>query len=541
MKKSIHIIPIFISLIISLTACTAGPHTQQMLDNADRIMESHPDSALNLLEKIDTVTNLHSNGERALYYLLLTQAQYKCYKPTTVDSLLDFSLEYYSNSSDKEKLARTYYYKASIAYDRKQYKESIPLFKKGLDLAEEAGDDELLSKYYENLWDANCEANDYAKSIVYAKKFLNRSIKMQRKDYIARCYSHIGYSYQKMDMQDSSDYYYRKMIPVVNHTYNKASSLIKIGSMYLRHNDLDSAKLYFKKSLDIKWHKNAAAALSEIYLREGNMEEARKMRDKAMKKAGPELRIKIQSTYADFLAKSGDSAGAVDIYKHIIRQSDSLRTANTQNIITELQLKYDKSEAENLRIKTKMQLLTILVLSVVGLLVFVVVGIIVFHIYRKNISRYTNIVSNSRKKITAILEQKQKDMSDMSGMIEELSKDKMKNEKEIEKLNCRLTDKKAKSLMRLNRGQELYTKLNAGQIVELDGDKDRECLVEFFATTHPQTYTVWKNSYEKLSLVYWVYLIVVSLKFSEKNIAAILGVSETTIRSYKSKLKKMSK
>ena len=531
---------IYIFLILIISACVDKQYSEQLLIDADQLMESNPDSALKLLNNIDTVADLREDSQKALFYLLLTQAQYKCYLSTTADSMLNFCIEHYTKSADDEKLSRTYYYMVMIAFERKQYEKSIPLLKKGQSLAEKLGDDELISKYYESMCNVNFEAHYWENALKYAKMFLRLSQKMNNNEYIARGYNAVALAFRRMEINDSADIYYKRVVPLLDKVgiYEKASLLTNIGCMYLHNNDLDSAKQYFKQSLGIEWRYNTAAALSEIYLREGNMTEAVKMRDEAMKTASLELKMKIQKVYADFLTKSGRDVEALDAYRQIMQLSDSLRYTDKKNTITELQLKYDKKEAEYKSKASEMKLYITLLLLLVGVMLTILIIAFLIHHYKGKIMRFKGIIKQTKEYYVAALEETQAQMDMISDNIKELEKDRIKNEKNISELNKKLQEIRQESYMRFGRGYDIYKNLINGNPVNLKENAARTYLIDYYSIMKHKIFYQWNMEYGKLTTSLITFLILCDMKMDDNKIMNLLGVSENTIRSNRSKLKK---
>lgn len=96
---------------------------------ADSLMRTNPDSALSLLESLNSPpawgevapsdggggAALATDGDRAYRDLLLTQARYKAYITATSDSDINRALAYFSaHPADREKLTRAYIYKGAV-------------------------------------------------------------------------------------------------------------------------------------------------------------------------------------------------------------------------------------------------------------------------------------------------------------------------------------------------------------------------------------------------------------------------------------------
>ena len=78
-------------LFLILLGCSLMPNE---IKTAERIMEATPDSALHILQRVQSTKYL-SGSDRALYGVLLFQALDKNTKPLQPDSVLNYSLDYY--------------------------------------------------------------------------------------------------------------------------------------------------------------------------------------------------------------------------------------------------------------------------------------------------------------------------------------------------------------------------------------------------------------------------------------------------------------
>lgn len=93
-------------IIMLLFACT--PHHQQKLSEADRLMETSPDSALSILQIINP--DSLGRADQAFYALLYTQALDKNEQDIPSDSLIQVAINYYSGRSNSPELAESWYY-----------------------------------------------------------------------------------------------------------------------------------------------------------------------------------------------------------------------------------------------------------------------------------------------------------------------------------------------------------------------------------------------------------------------------------------------
>ena len=111
MRTLLLSILVFVALVGAVAGCGHSPRYDARLVQADSLMRDAPDSALSILEAIDTA-GLSREGDRAYRDLLLTQARYRCYITATTDSAINRALAYYRrHSGEREKLTRAHIYK----------------------------------------------------------------------------------------------------------------------------------------------------------------------------------------------------------------------------------------------------------------------------------------------------------------------------------------------------------------------------------------------------------------------------------------------
>lgn len=116
-----NIILLYIAIImVSVAGCSHHGADDAILDRADSLMESLPDSALSLLHTIDS-HRIAGGESRARYALLMSQALDKNYIDVTSDSLISVATAYYADRPDSPELMKSLFYQARIYYNDKRY------------------------------------------------------------------------------------------------------------------------------------------------------------------------------------------------------------------------------------------------------------------------------------------------------------------------------------------------------------------------------------------------------------------------------------
>ena len=127
---------LYILLVLTLTGCTAI-EVRKTLKDVETYIAERPDSALAVIESIDTTT-LTTTGLRAHHALLHAMALDKNYIDVTDDSLALKAVNYYQKRGPRKNYARALYYLALSYYYDKQYDKSIIELAKAEPVAEKS-------------------------------------------------------------------------------------------------------------------------------------------------------------------------------------------------------------------------------------------------------------------------------------------------------------------------------------------------------------------------------------------------------------------
>lgn len=123
MRLPFTIILIWVTFSMLILASCSSPYDKELL-SVEQVMNESPDSALCLLERIDTA-RLASEENRALYSLLISQAMDKTYQYSVDDSLINIAKIYYDKTNDTYRKMLSHYYLARIFFHREDFSQSI--------------------------------------------------------------------------------------------------------------------------------------------------------------------------------------------------------------------------------------------------------------------------------------------------------------------------------------------------------------------------------------------------------------------------------
>lgn len=232
-------------LTFSFTSCSKTPNELKI---AEQIMENHPDSALYILQKLQS-EKYSSYANRALYGLLLFEALDKNSLPMQPISLLNFSIDYYTSQNDKIRLGSCYLYKGRTYLNKNKFELATSEYLKALDNLKSEANYNILGEVYSDMGKICSLQQQYkearGKYQLAAKNFTI----VQKKSAI--CYSMlgIGATYRCTKEYKIALKYCHKVISQTNDSILLGVAYQEIGNIYMISNQPDSAIHYLKKSL----------------------------------------------------------------------------------------------------------------------------------------------------------------------------------------------------------------------------------------------------------------------------------------------------
>lgn len=127
---------LFTGIIFS---CTENSELEKQFTSAESLMNNHPDSALDVLRKINR-PSLSSDKMKAKYALLMSQALDKNYIDTTSLDILQPAIDYYLRKGTADEKLRTYYYQGRIYQNRENNDSAMQSFMRGREYCGQASD-----------------------------------------------------------------------------------------------------------------------------------------------------------------------------------------------------------------------------------------------------------------------------------------------------------------------------------------------------------------------------------------------------------------
>jgi len=228
-----------------LVGCTSVP-TEMVV--AERIVETHPDSALNILQKLKP-EKYQSNSNRALFGLLLFHALEKTDKKMQPDSVINFSISYFTKANDNIKLAGCYFYKGHKFKHEQQYADATGMYLKALDCLKNTKNYYLLGRIYSDMGDVYSFQSNFSEAL---KKYQSSLVCLNHSgDRIVAGFVliSIGRNYSLRKNRRVAQLYFKKAIYKMNDSILVGAAFQEMGINFHINKQLDSAQFYLRKSL----------------------------------------------------------------------------------------------------------------------------------------------------------------------------------------------------------------------------------------------------------------------------------------------------
>ena len=511
-----------------LIACGGGStDTMRRLQQAEDVVEEHPDSAAGLLSQV--VTTGMTEEETALYGLLWTMAEFKKHNKDVNDSLVSRSIDYFDHHGDKRHRALAYYYRGAVRhYAMHRLPEAIKDLKMAEGLSEGLDDWQLKSKIDEQLAFTNYYSQNAALAVKYSQKFLRDAKMLNDSTMVVRAHQTVAGSYELLDVTDSAFVYLLRGLQWIDGANELARRdiMAAVADMYKQQKDYLRAEQYLKDEVLSASNKvSGYVTLADIRMAQGKMDEAESLYQSLLQEEEhPQYRMQVCSHLAQLYEKRGDYERAYAMRLRHDEISDSLVKANDSQRMAQWQQQYDEErQAKEFYRRTSWMLGLIIVLAVVVAL-SIAVGT---WWHRRKVRRLSFRLDEDARRI-----------SELRTKIELLEKSGAENGQEIARLKEELESRMERISGTLLVGTQMFSQLQQHQCIAEATAKEQQCLVDYFAQLRPKRWQEWERKYSGLSTAQYIFLIMQDdLHYDDEAIAAALNVKRTSVRSMRSRIK----
>jgi len=483
-----------LSIIAMLVGCKEGKMSEQLAQIDTLLVCDKVDSALNQLTNIPLKV-IHNRADSAYYFLLLTEAKYRTSGSNPSDSVYyNYCVEFYKNSLDNEKQARAYYYKGVMGYNNSlNRKETILLLKQAEEKAKNTNNLLLKHKIYEKLSYYNSAFYEYEPSFKYAKKALQVAKELNDNERIAIAFLYMAGYYSHMGKMDSLAICVQQCLSLADYITEKDKAYLytRMGELYAEK-EPEMAKKYLLKAVDIYPQLWTYLALSNIYLKEQNVGEAQKIWDKALQmNESTTARIDIFKAMRQQSVEQKNFELANALADSILERQQRFSKIQEQERILEIQAKYDKEAAD---------------LSYKGM-------------------KSKKELAESKIQLDAYTKK-----------ASELESSGKASATEINKLHEKINELTHRHSGILAKGKNLYDAIEAGGTTVRWTKDDFINYLEYYKMKDLPFVNEMETEYNRLSPKYIFFAVLEHEGKSEEDILRIMGISESTLRSTRSRI-----
>lgn len=351
-------------IMLFLFSCTHKNNSALLpeLVRAESLMYSHPDSALQLLERMP-VPSSSNHLQNATWCLLMTQARDKNNRKHTSDSLINIAYEYFMQQDNSQRKALAANYKGRINEDMSNVEEATQHFLEASFEVEKTKDYQLGFLIYSNLGMIYLyrSLDEYAMPAL--QKAYEHATLSENAGYVSYSLSYIARVYSKQAKWDESIKYYEKAIDVAkmaNEGRVLTCGYCELAGIYTRIGKHELALPLAKKALLIDRKERLATdqsmlAIGDIYRSIGNSDSAFYYLHKAVE--SDNIYTAHSSCQALFLLykEKKDYNKAIDCSEKIWMYSDSIRKIDRSKEVIEIQEKYNREKLLNEKNQLKIE------------------------------------------------------------------------------------------------------------------------------------------------------------------------------------------
>ncbi|WP_321348719.1 tetratricopeptide repeat protein [uncultured Draconibacterium sp.] len=388
MTKGLALILIVTGFLFFGVSCRfQAQKVEPILERAEALLETHPDSALVLLNEIANPQSLRKSMYYH-YFLVQIQAKYKSDQDITADSLVFKIRDYYADKNNIEKAALATYYSGRVYQERKDYEKALEQFFDTNQFLKESDNFNLKGLcesaigriYYDQLLKEKAITH-----FKLAKDYFHQA--QNYKNEISESNS-IGSCLLMMDKKDSAFAQYNEALALADkHKIENLQSALRqgLGVAYREVGNWEVAEKYFKESTkystDSLNSAKLAANLAGIYQQQEKNDSAIVYLQKALSYMLQEednyVAATIYNKWSTIEENKGNYREALDKYKLYSDYVTAIFDENKNRVVLDIEAKYNFQLIENqnkqlLIDKQRILLLSLTLLLVLALLILLV-------------------------------------------------------------------------------------------------------------------------------------------------------------------------
>ena len=212
---SFIVLPVLIGISVGCNRRAANA-VDTTLDAIESIVISRPDSALQVLNRLDSLlttgeAKLQGEEQNARYALLKSQTYDKNWIDLTSDSLIRIAFDYYTQHGSDQERMKSWFYLAAIQRNSEDYSSAYFSYLEAERLCRQLEDYYYLRRIYSNLSEI-CYDTYSKDAIKYGDLCYEAAQKGNDQFGIQLAYAYKGMAYRLLNQKDSAEFYFWKVV-----------------------------------------------------------------------------------------------------------------------------------------------------------------------------------------------------------------------------------------------------------------------------------------------------------------------------------------
>lgn len=391
--------------ISMLVSCLSNKPYPEAMRQAERCMNTHPDSALIYLTSLDPVIQFEPEETQMYHGLLTIKAKDKLYITHTSDSLIKAITHFYEHFGNADKLMEAYHYLGSVYRDMNDAPQAVEAFQRAVDVGKESKRYDILGRIYEQMGTLFYHQAMYNEAMAAYKASNSYSQKLQDSEGIAITLRDIARAYEATNRQDSAVYYYeeayRKAVELGDKSIED-NILRELGCLYVDWGKFDTAKIIFSKAtIDKKG--NALLGLGNIYQNASHIDSAEYYFKTAILYGNMYVKRSAFFNLSKIEADRGNYHTALEYAYKSNNEADSIKQITKTEAVSKIHslYNYHHIEKENHKLISDYEKKRIQVYQLVLILILIISIAVGYTFYQK---RKKRTVREQEKKIRQLKE-----------------------------------------------------------------------------------------------------------------------------------------
>lgn len=511
---------LFILCTILVSGCNNNSYDKRLVEVDSLLSRNATDSVEVVLSSIDP--SVLSPNDIMYYNLISFEYILRLGREISEEDNLGKMEKYFREREEEDKVARTLYCQSVAFFNENSNTDAVLALKKAELIANKLDDDELLYKVNAMLAFINNNTSNYKEALAYAHKALNNAKKDGKKYRIGHALNQISVIYDCMHIKDSSDHYTESTIPYIKYMPSKdqTSILNNISIYYSRQGDKKTAESFLLRSLEIEKEAWTYGLLAQLYSDTGRDDMAKDLWARAMTTDNLRVNISFVKSYSKWLKRNGYTDAAYKTALKVLEMKDSLTALQNTETVKHIQTTFDKTENKNKTLH--------IALYVLGFISVLFVIIISGHI------RHRRKIMEAKKALV----DRQHSIDNYSEQVRRMEEDNEKKEKNIRRMENKVTDMRDKHSEILLNGRKLYDSITNGGTIIKWRKQEQNDFVEYYCVQKKDFSETFTHYESNLPSTLKMIVILYDMGMDNNNIKRIMNMSDGALRTARYRIKK---